>query len=208
MEDLFGGNIDELFGGGFGGRATTGPVRAKVPDQEGEITISFEEALSGVEKEMAVREGGDTRKMRVRIPAGVADGGKVRLRGQGARMVSGQAGDLVLTVRVAPHKLFRREGDDLHLDLPVTLHEAWTGASVKVPTPAGEVSLKIPPRVQGGSKLRLKGKGAPKRDGSKGDLFVQVQIRLPDGHDHAAIAELFERLEKHYTADVRSELKD
>lgn len=207
MEDLFGGNIDELFGrGGFGGRGG-GPRRPKAPDQEGEISITFEEALSGVEKEMTLTEGAHSRTMRVRIPAGVSDGGKVRLRGQGGASLNADAGDLVLTVRVGEHKLFRREGSDLHLELPVTLLEAWKGASLKVPTPEGEVSLKIPARVSSGAKLRLRGKGVAVRGGGNGDLIVHVQIRLPDGHDHGKIQQAFEQIESEYITDVRAGLK-
>jgi curved DNA-binding protein len=211
LEDLFGGNIDELFthvgaGGGFRGRG--GPAAGgKVPDQESEITISFEESLSGVERELQVQDGGERRTIKVRIPAGVSDGGKVRLRGQGARRPGMEPGDLVLVVHVAAHDLFRRDEADLHVDLPVTLSEAWKGATIKLPTPEGEVSLKIPPRTQGGAKLRLKAKGAPRREGGHGDLFVHVQLRLPDGTDHAAIAKILESLDELYSGDVRGKFK-
>jgi curved DNA-binding protein len=209
LEDLFGGNIDELFGGrgGFGGRTTGGAPQGKLPDQESEIGISFADAMSGVEKELTIQEGGDVRRIRVRIPAGVSDGGKVRLRGQGAQRAGLEAGDLVLTVRVAEDDVYRREGDDLHLELPLTLSEAWKGATIKVPTPVGEVALKVPARSQGGAKLRLRGKGVPKRDGSHGDFFVHLQLRLPDGHDHAKILEAIESLDAQYSSDVRAGLK-
>jgi curved DNA-binding protein len=210
LEDLFGGGIDELFGrgapaAGFGGRATTS---AKVPDQESEVTVSFDEGFQGVERELTITEGSNSRTLRVRIPAGVEDGGKVRLRGQGAQAGTSMAGDIVLTVRVGEHKLFRREGQDLHLEVPVTLGEAWNGASIKVPTPDGEVSVKLPPRVQSGGKLRLKGKGMPKRGGGRGDLIAHVQVRLPDGHDHARIEKAIAELETQYTADVRAAFKE
>lgn len=212
LEDLFGGGIDELFGrGGFTGRAGSSPNNAavgKAPDHESEIEVGFAEALSGVEKELTVREGTRERSIRVRIPAGVTDGGKVRLRGQGAQVAGLEAGDLVLTVRVGEHPLFQREGDDLHLTLPVTVGEAWKGTSIKVPTPYGEVSMKIPPRVQGDSKLRLKGRGVPRRDGTKGDLYVRISIRLPGGHDHAKIDHAVGELEKLYNGDeLRAGLK-
>ena len=214
LEDLFGGGIDELFGrgapgtGGFTGRSAPPPgVAGKVPDQESEIEVSFADAMAGAEKELTIREGQHERSIRVRIPAGVNDGGKVRLRGQGGHSPGLEAGDLVLTVRVAEHPLFRREGDDLHLTLPITISEAWKGAAIRVPTPQGEVSLKIPARVQGGGKLRLKGKGVPKRDGGKGDLIVHVQIRLPTGHDHSKIEQAVQELESQYTEDIRAGLK-
>ena len=208
LEDLFGGNIDELFGrSGFGGRTTDPRAAQKAADQESEISVSFDEAIHGVEKELSIREGSETRTLRVRIPAGVADGGKVRLRGQGARVPGAEPGDLVLTVRVGEHSLFEREGEDLHLQLPVTLMEAWKGASIKVPTLDGEVALKLPPRVQSGGKLRLKGKGVAKRDGGRGDLIVHVQVRVPDGHDHAAIEKALTELESQYLEHPRAHLK-
>ena len=208
LEDLFGGGIDELFGkGGFTNRAPQPGIPAKVPDQESEITVSFADALLGAEKELTIREGARERVIRVRIPAGVSDGGKVRLRGQGGQLPGAEQGDLVLTVRVTEHPLFKREDEDLHLTVPITVGEAWKGASIKLPTPYGEVSLKIPARVQSGGKLRLKGKGMPKRDGSKGDLLVHVQVRLPNGHDHASIEAAIETLEANYAEDVRAALK-
>jgi curved DNA-binding protein len=212
LEDLFGGGIDELFGrgggggaAGFGGRSTTGMPKA--PDSESEIEVSFDEAFRGAEKELTISEGSQQRTIRVRIPAGVDNGGKVRLRGQGSQAGGAAAGDLVLVVRVSEHKLFRREGQDLHLDVPVTIGEAWKGAAVKVPTPDGEVSLKVPARVQSGGKLRLKGKGMPSRDGSRGDLIAHVQIRMPDGHDHERISAAIAELETQYQADVRAAWK-
>lgn len=212
LEDLFGGNIEELFGrggaGGFGGRPTaTAPAQGKLPDQESNISVSFEEALTGAEKELTVLEAGQERRIRVRIPAGVSDGGKVRLRGQGLRRPGFDAGDLVLSVQVLPHELFRREGDDLHLELPVMLSEAWKGATIKIPTPMGEVALKVPPRSQGGAKLRLRGKGVAKRGGGHGDLLVHLALRLPDGHDYAAITDALDALDAHYSSDVRAGLK-
>jgi len=211
LEDLFGGGIDELFGkGGFtarGPQAGAPGTPGKVPDQESEITVSFGDALLGAEKELTIREGTRERVIRVRIPPGVDDGGKVRLRGQGGQIPGAEQGDLVLTVRVTEHALFKRQGEDLHLTVPITVGEAWKGASIKLPTPHGEVSLKIPARVQSGGKLRLKGKGMPKRDGSKGDLLVHLQIRLPNGHDHASIDAAVAALEANYAEDVRAALK-
>lgn len=203
LEDLFGGGIEDFFGrAGFGGRpSTTGPT-PKVPDLESELEVSFEDALNGMERDITVRDGDQQRTIRVRIPAGVTPGGKLRLRGQGTQ-ARGVSGDLVLTIRIADHRWYRREGEDLHLEVPVTLGEAWRGASIKVPTPEGEVSLKLPARIQSGGKLRLKGKGVPRRGGGRGDLFVHVQIRLPDGHDHAGIEKLIAELDKHYASDVR-----
>lgn len=210
LEDLFGGGIDELFGrGGFTGRGAPpgAAAAAKAPDHESEIEVGFAEALSGVEKDLTVREGARERTIRVRIPAGVSDGGKVRLRGQGSQAPGLEPGDLVLSVRVGEHPLYQRQGDDLLVTVPVTVGEAWKGTSIKLPTPYGEVSMKIPARVQSDAKLRLKGRGVPRRDGTKGDLYVKVSIRLPTSHDHAKVDQAVELLEGLYGDDVRAGLK-
>jgi curved DNA-binding protein len=208
LEDLFGGNIDELFGrGGPQASGFAGRTAGKAADQESEISISFDEALVGVEKELTIREGQQTRSIRVRIPAGAREGAKVRLRGQGARTGGADAGDLVLTIHVQEHPWFRLEGEDLHLDVPVTLMEAWKGASIKVPTSDGEVALKVPARVQSGAKLRLKGKGAPKRDGGRGDLIAHVVIRMPDGEGSESVDRALAELEGHYRTEPRSHFK-
>jgi DnaJ-class molecular chaperone len=133
----------------------------------------------------------------VRIPAGVRDGGQVRLREQAL-----DGGDIVLRVHVKEHPVFRRDQDDLELTLPVTVGEAFNGAKVQVPTPYGPVNLRVPAGVRGGSKLRLKGKGV-RRGEHAGDLFVVVQIVLPEG-DEAKGA--IETLEKAYRGSVREEL--
>jgi molecular chaperone DnaJ len=117
----------------------------------------------------------------VHVPAGVADGAEVRVAGGGhAGRRGGRAGDLVLSVRVEPHPLFVRDGDDLHLAVPVAIHEAALGARVEVPTPDGPVRLRIPPGTQSGQRLRLHGRGVPSvRDGQRGDLIVEVRLVLP-----------------------------
>jgi molecular chaperone DnaJ len=122
-----------------------------------------------------------TRPLRVRIPAGVADGQRIRLKGKGAPGErGGPAGDLVVLVHVRPHKLFGRKGDNLTLKLPVTFPEAALGAEVKVPTLNGTpVTVKIPPGTHNGRTLRVRGKGATRRDGTKGDLLVTVEVAVP-----------------------------
>ncbi|MEX2557331.1 MAG: molecular chaperone DnaJ [Actinomycetota bacterium] len=120
--------------------------------------------------------------IKVRIPAGVSDGARIRVRGRGvAGGAGGQPGDLYVVVRVAPHTLFGRRGDDLTLDLPVTFTEAALGAQVKVPTLDEPVTVKIPAGTQHGKVLRVRGRGAPKRKGSgKGDLLATVNVVVPD----------------------------
>jgi molecular chaperone DnaJ len=126
----------------------------------------------------------------VKIPAGTEDGQKLRLSGQGAAgRGGGPPGNLLVAVRLAPHALFRREGRDLLLELPVTVGEAMLGGRVDVPTLEGEVELKVPPRSNSGRRLRLRGKGLPGRDGALGDLYVTLQVRVPevDPDDPAAL---------------------
>ena len=119
--------------------------------------------------------------LRVHVPAGVADGAQVRIPGRGhAGRRGGPPGDLVLTVRVEPHRLFRREGDDLHITVPVAVHEAALGAKVDIPTIDGVVRLRVPPGTQSGQRLRLRERGAPSlRTGGRGDLIVEVALVLP-----------------------------
>jgi molecular chaperone DnaJ len=119
--------------------------------------------------------------LRVHVPAGVADGAQVRIPGRGhAGWRGGPPGDLVLTVRVEAHRLFRREGDDLHITVPVALHEAALGAKIDIPTTDGVVRLRVPPGTQSGQRLRLRERGAPSvRTGGRGDLIVEVAVVLP-----------------------------
>ena len=121
-----------------------------------------------------------TRTLRVRIPAGVEDGARIRLSGRGEPgPPGGEAGDLYVTVRVSPHPFFGRRGPDLTLTLPITFPEAALGAQVKVPTLNGAVTLKVPAGTAAGRTFRVRGKGAPKRGGGRGDLLVTVQVQVP-----------------------------
>lgn len=210
LEELLGGLRGSGFGrGGFGGfhdfvggetvqelfrqrgRGNAPPKNAAGPKSElvSELTLGFIEALRGGEREVLLAVPGeyDPRSLRVRFPAGVKDGGQIRLRGQGLN-----GGDVVLKIHVESHPVLRREGDDLHMVVPVTVGEAYRGAKINVPTLEGEVSLTIPKGARSGTKLRLRGKGVQKSDGS-GDLIVTLQIRLPEVESEAAdraIAEL------------------
>jgi curved DNA-binding protein len=156
------------------------PAAPRGRDLEATLEISFVDALRGTERELRFTAGG-ARDITARIPAGVRHGGKVRLRGQGAPgRRGGAAGDLLLTVSVAPHPHFWREDEDLHLNLPVTFGEAWQGAKVQVPTLDGPVAVRVPAGSSSGTKLRLRGKGA-RRGTDVGDLIVHVQIAVPPG---------------------------
>jgi molecular chaperone DnaJ len=147
-----------------------------------------------------------TIRLTVKIPAGIPDGGKVRLAGQGAAgRRGGTAGDLFIDVHVRPHPLVRREGDDLYMPLPVTVGEAVGGATVTLPTFDGSVQLKVPAGSESGNKLRLKGKGVPRlRGGGRGDLYAEIRIMVPSG---ARAKELARSLDELYSHDVRRDLK-
>src|SRR5688572_18276952 len=127
--------------------------------------------------------GQETRSetVHVRIPAGIADGDRVRVAGKGnAGVLGGPPGDLYITVHVATHSVFRREGDDLHLVIPIAIHEAALGARVDIPTPDGTARLRVPPGTQSGQRFRLRERGAAStRDGRRGDLVVEVRLMLP-----------------------------
>lgn len=205
LGDLFGGRGGQRArGGGFGGFAQRGG------DVESEISIPLPDALRGAERELSVNKSGGVTRLKVRIPAGVEDGQKIRLGGQGMPgAAGGPPGDLFLRVRIEPHPFLRREGRDLHLDLPVTVAEAMLGARVDVPTFTGQVKLTIRAGSQGGSVLRLRGKGVPPHDHhAAGDLLVHLVVRVPQLGAPNEVAERAARaLDSLYTGDVRDEIK-
>ena len=179
FSDFFRTLFGEAANGHFGER---GARRARAgADAEHELEVTFTDAYRGAERTLELRrDGGPTRSLNVKIPAGVRDGQRIRLGGQGgAGSGGGPAGDLYLRVRVRPHPFFNRDGDDLRAELPVALHEALLGAEVSVPTPKGRVALRIPPETQNGRTIRLAGQGMPRRGGGFGDLYVTVRIVLP-----------------------------
>jgi curved DNA-binding protein len=173
-----GGGFGDLFGDLIGrSRGRRGP--SKGPDLESEITIDFASAVRGATLELHPN-GQASSPVTVRIPAGADEGSRVRIAGQGAPSNSGgPRGDLVLTIHVTPHSHFRRDGDDLHLDLPVTVAEAFHGAKVRVPTVDGSVSMKVPEHTQSGSKVRLRGKGVARKGREAGDLYVHFLVQIP-----------------------------
>jgi DnaJ-class molecular chaperone len=172
-------DLDDLLGGWFGGRATAGPRRGA--DAEAEVTVDLLDAALGGEVSLELAGRGP---LRVRIPAGSDEGTRVRLAGQGMPgRDGGPAGDLYLGIHVRPHPLYRREGSDLHLEVPVTLSELVVGATIDIPTPDGVANAKVPPRSPNGRTLRLRGKGARRRDGSRGDLYAKLVVALPETDD-------------------------
>jgi DnaJ-class molecular chaperone len=144
------------------------------------MSVSLEEAVQGGEKRVRLPTG---KELNVKIPPGVSEGQQIRLRGQGETAKGHPPGDLLITVHIAPHPLFKVDGSDLRIDLPITLYEAVLGSKVRVPTLGGAVDLSIPKNTSSGRTFRLKGKGLPKPAGTSGDLFVTTRIMLPDGND-------------------------
>lgn len=192
--------FEELLRGGLGGGgfSAEGFGRQAPPgrDVQVRVRLSLEEALRGGERPISYRlPGGETRNLRARIPAGVRDGARIRLRGQGAS-AGGASGDLYLQVEVAPHSRFRLQGDDLHVDVPVTVYEAALGATVEVPTLAGSTRVKLAPGTRGGQVLRLRGKGAPAASGA-GDLLARVSIVLPETMDEEVLSMIRGLRDKH-----------
>jgi curved DNA-binding protein len=185
LSDLFAG----FAGGGFRGAGSGGGRPMRGQDYEVTAPISLEDAFSGRVMDFALtvpERGSDGRLHRVekpvhaRIPKGATDGQRLRLRGKGGKGINGGPdGDLLLNIALAPHPLFRADGHDLYLDLPLAPWEAALGASIDVPTLAGAVRLKVPPGTHGGQKLRLARRGLPKPKGGEGDLFAIVQIDVP-----------------------------
>ncbi len=204
------GGMDELLGRMFGGgaRGRAGFARAmRGADVEAELELDFLEAVHGGEKKITLaaagpRGGTNTETVTLRIPRGVADGGRIRLAGKGgASPGGGPRGDLFATIRVRAHPVFHREGRDVLLDVPITVGEAIRGAQIEVPTLEGRATLAIPPGTDSGRKLRLRGKGVPDPSGgARGDLYVVVQIRVPKALGADALA--------HVDALAEGEAKD
>jgi DnaJ-class molecular chaperone len=145
--------------------------------------------------------------IKVKIPAGIDDGKKIRLRGQGEPGEGGApAGDILLTVHVSPHPYFRRTGNRLDVRVPITLAEAVQGGKIDVPTPQGTITLTVPPNTSSGKKLRVKGHGVAPAGGPPGDLFAEVHIVLPEHlteGERTQLAEISARHPQHPRAELR-----
>lgn len=178
------GNADDVFAdilGGLGGKARRGQPR-RGQDVQLATTISLQEAAQGAVRRVML---GDGPELEVRIPAGVKDGQQIRLRGKGAPGErGGPMGDALITITIAPHPIYERDGKNLRMDLPITLKEAILGGKVQAPTLTGPVTLTVPPHSNNGGTLRLKGKGLPASAGeAAGDLYVKLVVALPDPPD-------------------------
>lgn len=211
IEDLFGdatrqpggagaGNMGDIFGDMFARqRRSRGPVKGQ--DLESEVTVDFPSAVRGTTLELRAQDGGEP--VSVRVPAGAADGSRVRITGHGAPSPNGGPnGDLLLNIHVLPHKYFRREGDDLHIDLPITVSEAYRGAKVKVPTVDSSVSLKVPEGTQSGNVVRLRGKGVARKGKPAGDLYVHFLVQPPTSQSEEVKA-LVDKLAAHESENLR-----
>jgi DnaJ-class molecular chaperone len=218
LNDLFGGGEPDIEGGGFAdvfkqfSRARGGRPGARAAsrgaDLKHELTVPFATAVLGGEAALTVQRGGGTLEtIRVKIPAGIEDGKKIRLRGQGEPgMGDAPAGDILLTIHVSPHPYFRRTGKRLDVRLPVTLAEAALGAKVDVPTPQGTITLTIPPNTSSGKRLRIKGHGVRPAGQTPGDLFAEVQIVLPESlsaEDRQQLAAISARYPQNPRAELR-----
>ena len=150
----------------------------------------------------------ETERVRVTIPPGVRDRSRVRVAGKGEPGPNGgPPGDLFLRVRINPHIFLRREGDDLYMDVPVTVHEAMAGGHITVPTADGPVKVKVPPQSQSGQTLKLKGKGAPAPKSKKrGDLLLKLVVKVPQTDDGEILAAA-EKMERLYPGDPRGHIR-
>lgn len=211
----FGDIFEQLFGarggaapGGFGRGGTRGRVRTEAPrgqDVEHGVTLTFEEAARGKTLPLQISRGpGHSETIEIKIPPGVKDGSRIRIKGRGEQ-TGGEPGDLFIITHVLPHPYFRREGLDISIDVPISLYEALLGTKVSVPTLDGPVTLTIPPGASSGSKLRIKGRGV-ERGSEKGDQYAVTKIIVPkqlDEQDQKLIKELESKHPLNARADVK-----
>ncbi|MBW8789993.1 DnaJ C-terminal domain-containing protein [Rhizobium sp.] len=175
------GDADDIFANFFSRRTGGGQARSRGRDSHFSMEVGFLDAVNGTRTEIKLPEGP---ALDVQIPPGTRDGQTLRLRGKGEPgFGGGPAGDALIDIRVRPHRFFTRDGDDIRLELPISLGEAVLGGKVRVPTPSGPVNLTLPPHSNTGKVLRLKGKGVAKRGGEHGDVYISLKIVLPDAPD-------------------------
>jgi len=180
-EDIFSDIFGSFRRGGGGARARSRAQKGR--DRSFAITVSFKESALGATRRLTLGEGGKT--LDVKIPAGITDGKQIRLKGQGEPGIGGGAnGDILINVTVKSDPLFSRDGDNIMVELPISLSEAVLGGTVQVPTVDGAVNMKIPAGSNTGTTLRMKGKGVAKKGGeTRGDQMVKLKVVLPEDQD-------------------------
>ena len=206
--------FESLFGQSRSAGSSGRGFQMQGEDHHARILIELEDSFKGASRSISLQmpevtpEGHVTtrsRTLKVRIPKGIRQGQQIRLGGQGATgMGSGKAGDLYLEVEFKPHRFYRIEGADIYLDLPLAPWEAALGASVKAPTPGGNIDLKIPANSQAGKKLRLKGRGIPAK--TPGDLYLVLQIALPPA-DNEKARDIYRRMQEETDFDPRAKME-
>lgn len=200
LESIFAQGFRPFGAGGGGGSGRGQRFSARGPDAHYTLTVGFLDAANGTTRRITLPEG---KTLDVRIPAGVQDGQIIRLKGQGMPgLGSGGAGDALVEIAVAPHPLFHREGDDVVIELPVTVQEAVVGATLEVPTIKGKVRLTIPPGSGTGTRLRLRGRGI-----REGHQFVRLHVVLPPG-DEPELAAFLRDWKPNHPIDPRAGLED
>ena len=194
-------DLSDIFSDIFGaraGRAQAGSGhQMRGRDVRYRLDVDFLDAVNGAKKRVTMPDG---RNLDIAIPAGLEDGQTLRLKGQGERAPGG-AGDVYVEVKIKPHSLFERKGDDIHIETPITLKEAVLGGKITAPTIAGDVTVNVPKYSSSGTVLRLKGRGVPKgKTGAAGDQYVKLKIVLPEGGDK----DLEEFVKKWKGADLKA----
>jgi DnaJ-class molecular chaperone len=207
-------DLDEVLSGIFGGFAQRGgrgrgrggfaPEDTEPAGQDvaAEVTISLTESAKGTTRRVQLPTG---KEVDVKIPAGLGEGKQIRLKGQGMPSHGGGAGDVLITVRVAPHPYFTLDGNDLRIDVPITLYEAVLGGKVRVPTLDGAVEINVPAGTSSGRTFRIGGKGMPGA-GKTGDLYATVRIALP-GKEDRELENLMRKWQHEQPYDPRKDLK-
>ena len=204
FHDVFGGaNPQDIFANLFGNAARRGPRKGQ--DLQTEATITFRESVFGTTLDLRLAtDRGQTQNISARVPTGVSDGAKIRVKGKGAQGEAGP-GDLFIQLHVKPHPIFSRKGENLTITLPVTFAEAALGADIKVPTMAGDdVTVRIAPGTPNGRTLRVKGRGIVKGS-TTGDLLVTVEVQVPQRVDGKALDALKTFAEETANEDVRAD---
>lgn len=192
--------------GGAAGKRGKSADRAAQANPEFSVQVPFQVAVQGGDTQLELRHpSGKVDTVSVKIPAGIEEGKKIRLKGRGADG-SHPADDLLVTIHIAPHPCFQRRGDNLHVKLPITLREAARGAKVDVPTPRGTVSLRVPAGTSSGKKLRVKGHGVVAKGRPAGDLFAELEIILPASLDAEALRAIDE-IDARHPGEPRGELQ-